>query len=100
VFNEAVQYPYTSLKYHVLLAAALLSNYRAGATFEELYLVVDNPDKVVTPHRTVLEAGPVSLRVTADPDGRPAAVAAEIAAVRAGDRAPSAGTVAFADYLE
>ncbi|QDX41856.1 hypothetical protein FQU85_09785 [Salarchaeum sp. JOR-1] len=73
VFNEATYYPYTSLKYHVLLAAALLSNYRAGAAFDELSLVVDDPDDAVTPHRTVLEAGPVSLRMTADPDGRPAA---------------------------
>jgi hypothetical protein len=73
VFNEATYYPYTSLKYHVLLAAALLSNYRTGAAFEELYLVVDDPDEAVTPHRTVLESGPLSLRVTADPDGRPAA---------------------------
>jgi len=73
VFNEATYYPYTSLKYHVLLAAALLSNYRTGASFEELYLIVDDPDEAVTPHRTVLETGPVSLRVTADPDGRPAA---------------------------
>ncbi|UWG47814.1 Uncharacterized protein HSRCO_1533 [Halanaeroarchaeum sp. HSR-CO] len=72
-FNEAAHYPYTSLKYHVLLTAALLSNYRDGATFDALSLVVDDADTPVTPHRTVLQAGPVSLRVTADPDGRPAA---------------------------
>ena len=73
VFNEATYYPYTSVKYHVLLAAALLSNYRAGAAFEELCLVVDDPDEAVIPHRTVLEVGPVSLRVTAEPEGRLAA---------------------------
>jgi hypothetical protein len=72
-FNEAMHYPYTSLKYHVLLTAALLSNYRAGASFEELCLVVDDPADSVTPHRTVLKAGPVSLRVTAEPGDRPAA---------------------------
>lgn len=73
VINEAMYYPYTSLKYHVLLTAALLSNYRAGASFDELCLVVDDPAKAVTPHRTVLNTGPVSLRVTAESDGRPAA---------------------------
>lgn len=73
VFHEAVQYPYTSLKYHVLLAAALLANYRAGTSFDELHLVVDDPDAGVTPHRTVLDAGPVSLRVTGEPGDRPAA---------------------------
>jgi hypothetical protein len=73
VFNETTYYPYTSLKYHVLLTAALLSNYRGGASFDELSLVVDPPNDTVTPHRTVLDVGPVSLRVTATPDGRPAA---------------------------
>ncbi|WP_348609725.1 hypothetical protein [Halobaculum rarum] len=73
MFNEAVHYPYTSLKYHVLLTAALLSNYRAGAAFEELSLVVDDSNEAVTPHRTVLNTGPVSLRVTAAPGDRSAA---------------------------
>ncbi|WP_246391705.1 hypothetical protein [Halosimplex pelagicum] len=73
VFSESLFYPYTSLKYHTLLVAALVSNYRAGAGFEDLYLVVDSPDEAVTPHRTVLDTGPVSLRVTADPGDRPAA---------------------------
>ncbi|WP_302081078.1 hypothetical protein [Salinibaculum rarum] len=80
VFNEAMYYPYTSLKYHVLLAAALLSNYRRGAAFDELSLVVDDSDAAVTPHRTILEAGPVSLRVTADPGGRPAATLGSVPA--------------------
>ena len=29
-FNESVYYPYTSLKYHTLLVAALVDNYRDG----------------------------------------------------------------------
>jgi len=54
LFNESVFYPYTSLKYHTLLAAALLDNYRAGSGFEELFVAVEEPDGPVTPHRTVL----------------------------------------------
>jgi len=73
VFSESLFYPYTSLKYHTLLTAALLSNYRVGAGFEDLCLIVDDPDEDPTPHRTVLETGEVSLRVSADPEGRPAA---------------------------
>ncbi|QCC52918.1 hypothetical protein DV733_09440 [Halapricum salinum] len=72
-FNESVYYPYTSVKYHVLLAAALLSNYRAGAGFDELSFVVDDPDAAVTPHRTVFHSDRVSLRVTCEPGDRPAA---------------------------
>lgn len=72
-FNEAMHYPYTSLKYHVLLTAALLSNYHSGASFDDLYLVVDDPDGSVTPHRTVLDVGAVSLRVTHEPGEKPAA---------------------------
>jgi len=41
LFNESVFYPYTSLKYHTLLAAALLDNYRAGFGFEELFVAVE-----------------------------------------------------------
>lgn len=72
-FNESVYYPYTSLKYHVLLAAALLSNYRAGASFDDLFFVVDDPDAGVVPHRTVFHRDRVSLRVTHEPGDRPAA---------------------------
>ncbi|SEW00929.1 hypothetical protein SAMN04487945_0884 [Halobacterium jilantaiense] len=76
VFSESVYYPYTSLKYHTLLAAALFDNYRAGYDFEDLYLAVEpagkgSPD--VVPHRTVLETAGVALTVTGEPDGRPAA---------------------------
>jgi hypothetical protein len=72
VFNESVYFPYTSLKYHVLLAAALLSNYHAGASFEDLRLVVDDSSTVVA-HRTVFTSSVVSLRLTGDPGGAPGA---------------------------
>ena len=86
-FNESAYYPYTSLKYHVLLAAALLSEYRAGRSFDELFLAVWPGEPmatdggieaalesgVVSPHRTVLWSPLVTLAVTSDPDDRPAA---------------------------
>jgi len=62
-FNEAVQYPYTSLKYHTLLVAALVDNYRSGTDFEELRLVVDEDGEIV-PHRTVFACDRFSLRIT------------------------------------
>jgi hypothetical protein len=71
-FHEAIQLPYTSLKYHTLLTAALYRNYREGADFEDLYLVVDDPSEGVRPHRTILHTDAVSLRIDADPRGRPA----------------------------
>jgi len=73
LFNESVFYPYTSLKYHTLLAAALLDNYRAGFGFEELFVAVEEPDGPVTPHRTVLSLPRVRLCVTGEPGDRPAA---------------------------
>ncbi|QSG02902.1 hypothetical protein [Natranaeroarchaeum sulfidigenes] len=71
--NESVYYPYTSLKYHTLLAAALLDNYRAGFAFDELFLVVEETDGSATPHRTVLSTPDIRLEVTAEPGDRPAA---------------------------
>jgi len=71
--NESVYYPYTSLKYHTLLAAALLDSYRAGVGFEELFLAVEDPDGPVTPHRTVLSTPEMQLCVTGEPGDRPAA---------------------------
>jgi hypothetical protein len=62
-FNEAVFYPYTSLKYHTLLVAALVDNYRAGHEFSDLWLVVDGADEIVT-HRTVFVADDFALRLT------------------------------------
>ncbi|ELZ21063.1 hypothetical protein C475_18933 [Halosimplex carlsbadense 2-9-1] len=73
LFSESLYFPYTSLKYHTLLVAALLSNYRAGVRFEELHLVVESTSRDPTPHRTVLQTDQVSLRVSVDPGDRPAA---------------------------
>ncbi|WP_079235168.1 hypothetical protein [Halolamina sp. CBA1230] len=75
-FSESPYYPYTSVKYHTVLAAALLDNYRAGAAFEDLWLAVTrsgNEGGAVVPHRTVLATSAFTLHVTRDPDGRPAA---------------------------
>jgi hypothetical protein len=82
-FNESVYVPYTSLKYHTLLVAALLDNYRAGYGFDDLYLVAERPERgpstgddavaaalssgVVVPCRTVLWTSELAVRVTADP---------------------------------
>jgi hypothetical protein len=71
-FNESVYYPYTSLKYHTLLVAALLDNYRAGSEFDNLLLVVDAPDTIV-PHRTIYAGEQFALRITADPQSSPSA---------------------------
>lgn len=43
-YNEAMHYPYTSLKYHVLLVGAVLGNYQAGYDFDELCLVATQPE--------------------------------------------------------
>lgn len=67
-FNESVYYPYTSLKYHTLLVAALVDCYRNGHSFPELGLTVDAASAVV-PHRTVFQNDRFALRITPDPDG-------------------------------
>lgn len=85
-FNESVYHPYTSLKYHTLLVAALLDNYRDGYGFDELYLAVSSVDSefeatgeaaiavdAVEPFRTVLWMPGFALHVTGVPGGRPAA---------------------------
>lgn len=71
-FNESVYYPYTSLKYHTLLVAALLDSYRNGHGFNELLLVVDGADEVV-PHRTIFSSERFSFRIDTDRDGNPCA---------------------------
>ena len=71
-FNESVYYPYTSLKYHTLLVAALLDNYRAGHEFADLLLIVDDADEVV-PHRTVYVGAAFTLRIDADAQDHPSA---------------------------
>lgn len=58
-FNESTYYPYTSLKYHTLLVAALVANYRDGYEYDDLYLCVT--DEVVT-HKTVY-SGKFSLSI-------------------------------------
>ena len=72
LFNESVYHPYTSLKYHTLLVAALLDNYRDGHDFADCRLVVD-PGGVVVPCRTVLEASRFALRIDANDHDRPSA---------------------------
>ena len=85
-FNESVYYPYTSLKYHVLLVGALLDNYRAGNVFDDLYLAVSPvtdefecraeaavASDGVEPFRTVLWTSQFAVYVTGEPGGRPAA---------------------------
>ncbi|ELZ41482.1 hypothetical protein C463_12402 [Halorubrum californiense DSM 19288] len=86
--NESVYLPYSSLKYHVLVVAALLDAYRAGHAFDDLYLVAEptpdgpprNADRAarreaaldadcVVPHRTILWTEAVTMRLTASPDG-------------------------------
>jgi hypothetical protein len=81
-FNESVYVPYSSLKYHVLLVAALLDNYRAGHAFADLCVVAERPERrpstddgvaaaleadVVVSCRTVLWTSELAVRVTGDP---------------------------------
>jgi hypothetical protein len=87
-FNESVYYPYTSLRFHVLLVAALLDNYRAGHEFADLHLVATpsgaipeegrtaaaaRESEAVEPFRTVLWSPVMSLHVTGEPGDRPSA---------------------------
>ncbi|ELY54932.1 hypothetical protein C491_17584 [Natronococcus amylolyticus DSM 10524] len=72
LFNESLYYPYTSLKYHTLLVAALVDNYSDGYEFDELRLVVDPPDEIV-PHRTVYTGDRFALRIDRDANRRPSA---------------------------
>ena len=69
-FNESIYYPYTSLKYHTLLVAALLDNYRDGHDFADLRLIVDDAGDI-TPHRTVYAGERFTLRIAADAEGNP-----------------------------
>ena len=75
VFSESPYYPYTSLKFHTLLVAALLDNYRAGFGFDELFLAVSPREATpeVVPHRTVLSTPGFALYVTGEPGRWPAA---------------------------
>ncbi|WP_200531404.1 hypothetical protein [Halorubrum sp. LN27] len=69
-FNESIYYPYTSLKYHTLLVAALLDNYRAGHEFADLLLIVDDAEEIV-PHRTVYAGDRFALRIDENANGKP-----------------------------
>ncbi|MDL0118814.1 hypothetical protein PNQ29_03525 [Halobacterium salinarum] len=71
-FNEAVSYPYTSLKYHTLLVATLLDNYRNGHQFNDLHLLVDDAETIV-PHRTIYADDEFALRITGADVGQPSA---------------------------
>ncbi len=71
-FNESVYHPYTSLKYHTLLVAALLDNYCTDNDFTDLRLVVDSPDEVV-PYRTIFSGDRFGLRIDTNDNGSPSA---------------------------
>ena len=71
-FNESVYHPCTSLKYHTLLVAALLDNYRAGHEFADLRLILDPAGEVV-PFRTVFDGERFALRIDVEADGRSSA---------------------------
>ena len=71
-FNESVYYPYTSLKYHTLLVAALLDTYQAGNDFADLRLIVD-PAHERHPCRTVFSSERFALRISGETTDRPAA---------------------------
>lgn len=71
-FNESVYHPYTSLKFHTLLVAALLDNYRADHDFGNLRLVVDSAGDVV-PFRTVFDGDRFALRIDVNAEGNPSA---------------------------
>jgi hypothetical protein len=71
-FNESVYCPYTSLKYHTLLVAALLHNYHDGNEFTDLRLIVDAADEIV-PFRTVFDGERFTLRIGENTDGNPSA---------------------------
>lgn len=72
-FNESTYYPYTSLKYHTLLVAALVHHYRNDNTIGDLYLCVDYRDTVVA-HETIYSGKEFSLRISDSPDGDCAAL--------------------------
>lgn len=70
--NESVYHPYTSLKFHTLLVAALLDNYRIGHEFDKLRLIVDTASSVV-PFRTVFDGDRFALRIDVNTEGNPSA---------------------------
>lgn len=71
-FNESTYQPYTSLKYHTLIVAALVANYRDGYEFDDLQLVVDQPESGST-HQTIYRDERFALRLTGDDTDNPRA---------------------------
>lgn len=71
-FNESVFFPYTSLKYHTLLVAALFDNYCDGHEFADLRLIVDPANEIVS-HWTVYTGERFTLRIDVDTGGQPSA---------------------------
>ena len=71
-FNESVYFPFTSLKYHTLLAAALVDSYRDGHEFADLHLVFDPADEIVH-HRTIYADEDFALRIDGAHGDRPSA---------------------------
>jgi len=71
-FNESSYYPYTSLKYHTLLVAALYALYQEGHEFEDIKIVVDTAETII-PHRTIYSGEEFALRLDTTARGRPAA---------------------------
>jgi hypothetical protein len=71
-FNESVYHPYTSLKCHTLLVAALLDNYLDENEFADLRLIVDLAGEVV-PFRTVFDGDRFAFRIDAEDGDRPSA---------------------------
>lgn len=71
-FNESIYYPYTSLKYHTLLVAALVDTARDGHSFEDLSLIVDEAEELV-PHRTIYAGDRFTLRIDTDTADKPSA---------------------------
>jgi len=43
LYSEAREFPYTSLKYHILLVAALYYNFKSGYDLKDLYLCENIP---------------------------------------------------------
>lgn len=81
-FNEAHWYPYTSLKYHTLLVAALVESYRNGSEFDGLGIRLARAAEV-TPHRTIFvyegddAIAPFTLDVVPNVSGETAKIRSE-----------------------
>ena len=61
--------PCTSLKYHTLLVATLLGNYRGGDEFVGLLPAVDDAEEIV-PHQTVYARNRFALQINENANGQ------------------------------